>query len=66
MKAKELREQSTEELQKTLYETSKQLFQLRMKNSTGQLNKSHELKKTQRNVARIQTILNEKKQGDSK
>lgn len=60
MKTSELREKSIDELNKTLYETSKELFQLRMKHSTGQLTKTHQLQATQRNVARLRTILTEK------
>lgn len=60
MKAKELREQSLEDLKKSLYETSKNLFQLRVKNATGELKQSHLLQQTQRDVARINTIIKEK------
>lgn len=60
MKAKELREQSLDDLKKSLYETSKSLFQLRIKNATGQLKQHHLLQLTQRDVARINTIIKEK------
>ncbi|MEM6998608.1 MAG: 50S ribosomal protein L29 [Pseudomonadota bacterium] len=61
MKASELREKSTEELQTLLLEELRSQFNLRMKKGTGQLEKPSEMKKTRRNIARINTLINEKK-----
>ncbi|MCS5588029.1 MAG: 50S ribosomal protein L29 [Porticoccaceae bacterium] len=60
MKAKDLREKSAEELQAALGEEQKAQFKLRMQQTTGQLNESHKVKQTRRNIARIKTILTQK------
>ncbi len=61
MKASELREKSAEELQTMLVEELRSQFNLRMRKGTGQLDKPSEMKKTRRNIARINTLINEKK-----
>lgn len=61
MKAAELREKSAEELQNILLEELRSQFNLRMRKGTGQLDKPSEIKKTRRNIARLNTIINEKK-----
>ncbi|MAJ90694.1 MAG: 50S ribosomal protein L29 [Legionellales bacterium] len=61
MKTSELREKSNEELQTLLTEELRSQFNLRMRKGTGQLDKPSEIKKTRRNIARINTILNENK-----
>jgi large subunit ribosomal protein L29 len=60
MKASELREKSVEELQTALGDELKQQFKLRMQLSTGQLNESHLVKATRRNIARIKTAMAKK------
>ncbi|RZO20848.1 MAG: 50S ribosomal protein L29 [SAR92 clade bacterium] len=60
MKASELREKSVEELQAVLGDELKQQFKLRMQLSTGQLNESHLVKATRRNIARIKTAMAQK------
>ena len=60
MKASELRENSVEELQAALGDELKQQFKLRMQLSTGQLNESHLVKATRRNIARIKTAMAQK------
>ena len=60
MKASELREKSAEELQTALGDELKQQFKLRMQLSTGQLNESHLVKATRRNIARIKTAMAQK------
>ena len=60
MKANELREKSVEELQAVLGDELKQQFKLRMQLSTGQLNESHLVKATRRNIARIKTAMAQK------
>ena len=61
MKAAELREKSAEELQTILLEELRAQFNLRMRKGTGQLDKPSEMKKTRRNIARLHTLINEKK-----
>jgi large subunit ribosomal protein L29 len=63
MKASELREKSVEELQAALGDELKQQFKLRMQLSTGQLNESHLVKATRRNIARIKTAMAQKAGG---
>ena len=66
MKILELRDKTNEELQSWLTEELRSQFNLRMRKGTGQLDKPSEIKKTQRNIARIHTILNEKKANSNK
>lgn len=62
MKAKNLREKTAEELKSEILSLGKARFGLRMQAATGQLNKTSELKKVRRNIARIKTVLSEKDQ----
>jgi large subunit ribosomal protein L29 len=60
MKTKELREKSVADLNKELLELLKEQFKLRMQAATQQLNKTSELNRVRRGVARVRTILTEK------
>lgn len=60
MKATELREQSAEELNQELMRLLREQFNLRMRKATGQLNQSHLLRQTQRDIARVKTVMTEK------
>ena len=60
MKAKEMRSKSADELNIELLSLSREKFNLRMQNGSGQLARPHQLKAVRRNIARIKTILNEK------
>ena len=60
MKASELREKSAEELNSELLSLREEQFRLRMQVSTGQLGQTHLLKNTQKDVARMKTVLTEK------
>ena len=60
MKASDLREQSADSLRKTLLEQRHEQFLQRMKGATGQLDASHVMRITRRDIARIKTVLNEK------
>ncbi len=59
MKASELRQKTTEELDAMLLELSREQFNLRMQKGTGQLSKSDQVKKVRRDIARVHTVLNE-------
>ena len=61
MKASELREKTVEELTAELIENRKEQFGLRMQQSTGQLSRPSDVKRVRRQIARIKTIINEKK-----
>lgn len=60
MKVSELKEKSADELNETLVSLAKDQFTHRMQQSTGQLNQTHLLKATKRDIARVKTVLNEK------
>ena len=60
MKATELRQKTKEELNSLLLGLARERFNLRMQKSTGQLSKPSEAKRVRREMARIQTVLNEK------
>jgi len=59
MKASELRQKSRDELSALLIELAKESFALKMQKGTGQLSKTAQVKQVRRDVARVQTILNE-------
>ena len=59
MNASELRQKTKEELNSMLLELSREQFNLRMQKSTGQLSKPDQVKKVRRDIARINTVLNE-------
>lgn len=60
--ADELRGMSVEELRGKLADERRSLMHARFEHATAQLEKTSELKAMRRQVARIQTILNEKEQ----
>ncbi|MBV1882964.1 MAG: 50S ribosomal protein L29 [Pseudomonadales bacterium] len=63
MNASELKAKNVEELEARLLELFKEQFTLRMQKGSGQLTQTHLLKQVRRNIARVKTILTEKKQG---
>jgi large subunit ribosomal protein L29 len=60
MKATELNSKSVEELNEELLNLLREQFNLRMQHSTGQLEKTDQLRKVRRDIARVKTILTEK------
>ena len=60
MKATELKNKSVEELNTELLSLLREQFNLRMQASTGQLEKTDQLRKVRRNIARVKTILTQK------
>lgn len=60
MKAAELKKLSVEELNSKLEEARKELFDLRFKHATAQLDNTSAIPATKRAIARIMTILKEK------
>ena len=54
---KELREKSTEELNQELVNAKKELFNLRFQNATNQLENTSRIKEVRKNIARIQTVI---------
>ena len=61
MKASEMRQMSIAELQKELNALLREQFNMRIQKGTGQLSHSHLVKKTKTDIARIKTIVIEKK-----
>lgn len=60
MKSQDLRNMSVEELKRSLEEKRQDLFNLRFKHATAQLEKTSDLSAARRDIARIMTILQEK------
>ena len=60
MNASELREKNNEELNTILDDLSREQFNLRMQKGTGQLSRPDQMKKVRRDIARVQTVINEK------
>lgn len=57
MKAMELRELTDEELRQRHEDTRKELFNLRVQQSTGQIEKATRIRELRREVARILTVM---------
>ncbi len=62
MKGSELRELGTEELEQKARETRDGLFNAKVKHATGQLENTAMLKTLKRDVARIETVLSDKRE----
>ncbi|WP_158771429.1 MULTISPECIES: 50S ribosomal protein L29 [unclassified Paraglaciecola] len=60
MKATELKDKSVEELNTELLSLLREQFNLRMQASTGQLEKTDQIRKVRRSIARVKTILTQK------
>ncbi len=63
---KELRGLSAEELETRIKESKKELFDLRLKQSTGSLEQPSKIHELRKNIARMKTILAEKENGGEK
>ena len=61
MKAAELRDLSAEELATKASELRNDLFNAKVKRSTGQLENSSLPRRLRRNIARVETVLREKR-----
>ena len=60
MKNSDLRKLTDEELTKRISETKKELFELRLKQATGSLDKPYKIHELRKEVARMLTILKER------
>ncbi|ADG81190.1 50S ribosomal protein L29 [Thermincola ferriacetica] len=60
MKAKEIRELSTEELVRKVDDLKDELFKLRFQLATGQLENPMRIREVRRSIARVKTILRER------
>ena len=59
MKANEIREMTSEELQHELEGLKSELFKLRFQHATKQLENPLKLKEVKKNIARVKTIMRE-------
>ena len=66
MKAKDVRELTTDELEIKGLDLSQELFNLKFQAHTGQLENPTKIKWVKRDLARVMTILREKKNTDTK
>ncbi len=63
MKLAELKDKPVDELTKALITLREQQFKLRMQKATGQLGQTHLLKENKQAIARVKTLLAQKKAG---
>ena len=61
VKTKDLRAMSIDELETKLLENKKEQFNLRIQQSTGQLQNTAQLAKVRKEVAKINTLITERK-----
>lgn len=59
MKTKQLREMSKEELGALLAQTDRELFNLRLRKASGQVEQPLRLRTLRRDMARIRTLMNQ-------
>lgn len=60
MKTKDIKELSLAELEKKTRDTRQQLLELRLKKQTGQVEKTHEITALRKDIARMETIRQQK------
>jgi large subunit ribosomal protein L29 len=65
MRARELRELSVDELSQKERDLKEELFNLRFQRATGQLENLMRLTQVKRDIARVKTVLGEKKGQDT-
>jgi large subunit ribosomal protein L29 len=61
MKPQEIRDLTQDEIVRKIKELKDNLFKLKVKLSTKQLEKTHQIRFIKKDIARLMTILNEKK-----
>ena len=59
MKASEIRKMSTEEIEKKIVDLKGELFDLRMRQASGSLEKPHKINELRKTIARLKTVLKE-------
>ena len=62
MKVKEIRELTTEQIEAKIVEAKDEIFSLRLKQATGNLEKPSQIHELRKDVARMKTILAERKE----
>ncbi|MGH8031976.1 MAG: 50S ribosomal protein L29 [Luteimonas sp.] len=66
MELKQLRAKSANELQAHLVDLHKEQFSLRMQKATGQLAKTHDVRRVRREIARVNSLLSQSPSGEAK
>ena len=66
MKVKEIRELSTEEINKKIVSCKEELFNLRFQQATGTLEKPSRIRDLRHEVARMKTVLREREMKETK
>ncbi len=66
MKVKEIRELSTEEINKRIVSCKEELFNLRFQQATGTLEKPSRIRDLRHEVARMKTVLREREMKETK
>ena len=61
MKPDVLRDKNDQELRELHAQLQEELFRMRLKKHTNQLQQSHRLRETRRDIARIKTILHQRR-----
>lgn len=61
MKSAQLRKQSEDQLRQELLALRKEQFNLRMQAASGQLPRPHQFTQVRRNIARLKTVLGERR-----
>ena len=62
MKTSEIRKMTTEEINSKIVELKNELWNLRFSSATGNLEKPHKIREMRHDVARLKTVLNERKE----
>jgi large subunit ribosomal protein L29 len=65
MEASDLRHKSPDELKETLLQLRKEAFNLRFQVASGQLENTARRRQVRRDIARIKTVLNERRRAPS-
>lgn len=64
MKMEDIRKMSTEEINAEIKKLQDELFDLRMKQATAAVEKPHRINAARKDIARMKTVLNERKDGE--
>ena len=63
MEIQKLRAMKLNELSDELFKLNKELFEMNIKKSTGEIVKPHEVKSVKKNIARVKTVISEVERG---
>ena len=66
MKTSDIRKMTADEINSKIAEIKNELFELRMKQATASLDKTHKLNALRKDVARLKTVLTEINDGSEK